>query len=67
MVIEGLKFHVLAFGMSARAQDTILPNIDHCQNHVLLAKCVHLLYIITKYALNINSFSLRFSGMIGCI
>ena len=64
MVIEGLKFQNLASRMLSHAHDTILPNIAHCQNHVLLAKCYNLVYEIIKYALNRDPFSLKFSGMI---
>ena len=54
-------------GRSRTLVTPFLPKIDIRQNRVLLANCTYLVYEIIKYVLNIDQFSLMFSGMIGCI
>ena len=60
MVLEGLKFKKFASETITHARDSTFAKDRLCQNHVLLTKCAHLVYTITKYALNRNQFSLKF-------
>ena len=64
MVIEGLKFQFLVFGCRALGTQ-FFPKIHIRQKRILLTKCAHLVYKITKCSLSRAPFSLRFSDMIG--
>ena len=63
MVLQGLKSKILAFDTITRTHDITFVKYRHMSSH-FITKCAHLVYKMTKCALNRDTCSLMFFYMI---